>query len=164
MPNSTFWYWRWCKIAFCGVLRRFAVFCGVLRRIAAFCGVLPRFAAFCGELLGIAANCGGLRRFAANYGVLRHIAAFCRVLPRFAAFCRVLPRFAAMRSCFSALTVPVLENLFSKRSLTLRCFKCENIVIVVIISYSWQFFQNGKITRYSHVLCSFQLHDQIMGG
>ena len=70
----------------------------------------------------------------------------------------------AMRTCFSALTVPVLENLFSKRSLTLRCFKGENIVIVVIISYSWQFFQNGKITRYSHVLCSFQLHDQIMGG
>ena len=70
----------------------------------------------------------------------------------------------AMRTCFSALTVPVLENLFSKRSLTLRCFKGENIVIVVIISYLWQFFQNGKITRYSHVLCSFQLHDQIIGG
>ncbi len=66
----------------------------------------------------------------------------------------------AMRTCFSALTVPVLENLFSKRSLTLRCFKGEIIVIVVIISYSWQFFQNGKITRYSHVLCSFQRHDQ----
>jgi len=71
----------------------------------------------------------------------------------------------AMWTCYSALTVPVLENLFSKQSsLTLRCFKGENIVIVVIISYLWQFFQNGKITRYSHVLCSFQLHDQIMGG
>jgi len=41
----------------------------------------------------------------------------------------------------------------------LRCFKGENIVITFIISYLWQFFQIGKISRYSHVLCSFQFHN-----
>jgi len=70
----------------------------------------------------------------------------------------------AMWTCYSALTVPLIENLFSKRSLPLRCFKGENIVITVIISYLWQFFQNGKISRYSHVLCSFQFHNQDKGG
>jgi len=54
----------------------------------------------------------------------------------------------AMRTCYSALTVPLIENPFSKRSLPLRCFKGENIVITFIISYSWQFFQNGKISTY----------------
>ena len=34
----------------------------------------------------------------------------------------------AMRTCFSALTVPVLENLFSKRSLTLRCLKVRTLL------------------------------------
>jgi len=70
----------------------------------------------------------------------------------------------AMRTCYSALTVPLIENPFSKRSLPLRCFKGENIVIMLIISYSWQFFHNGKIPRYSHVLCSFQFHGQIKRG
>ena len=51
-----------------------------------------------------------------------------------------------------------------KRSLPLRCFKGKNIIIVLIISYLSQFFQNGKISRYSHVLCTFQFHDQIKGG
>ena len=34
---------------------------------------------------------------------------------------------------------------------------------MLIISYLWQFFQNGKISRFSHVLCSLQFHDQIQG-
>jgi hypothetical protein len=56
-----------------------------------------------------------------------------------------------------------IEYPFSKRSLPLRCFKGKNIIIVLIISYLWQFFQNGKISRNSHVLCAFQFHDQIKG-
>ena len=60
--------------------------------------------------------------------------------------------------------VDKIEYPFSKRSLPLRCFKGKNIIIVLIISFLWQFFQNGKISRYSHVLCSLQYHDQIKGG
>ena len=56
-----------------------------------------------------------------------------------------------------------IEYPFSKRTLPLRCFKGKNIIIVLIISYVWQFFQNGKISRNSHVLCAFQFHDQIKG-
>ena len=141
------------KVRLCSILRRFAANCGVLRcfEILENCGELQCFAAFCGEL--------------PFYGVWRHFAAFCGVLQRFAAFCGVLRHFAAFCGKLRRIAAkPVLENLFSKRSLTLRCFKGEIIVIVVIISYSWQFFQNGKITRYSHVICSFQLHDQIMEG
>ena len=61
----------------------------------------------------------------------------------------------AIRTCYSALN----WKSVSKRSLPLRCFKGENIGITFIISYLWQFFQNGKISRYSHVLCSFQFHN-----
>jgi len=69
-----------------------------------------------------------------------------------------------MRTCYSALTVPLIENPLSKRSLPLRCFKGENIVVTFIISYLWQFFQNGKISRYSHLLCSFKFHNRNKGG
>jgi hypothetical protein len=65
---------------------------------------------------------------------------------------------------FIMLGLIQIEYSFSKRSLPLRCFKGKNIIIVLIISFLWQFFQNGKISRYSHVLCSLQYHDQIKGG
>ena len=58
----------------------------------------------------------------------------------------------AMQTCYSALTVPLIENPLSKRSLPLRCFKGENIIITFIISYLWQFFQNGKISSHANVL------------
>ena len=58
------------------------------------------------------------------------------------------------------VTVPLIENPLSKRSLPLRCFKGENIIITFIITYLWQFFQNGKISTYSFVLCSFQFHKE----
>jgi len=120
MPNSTFWDWRSCNIAFCDELRQIAAFSGVLQQIAAnciilrvlrrfaancgvfaancgelHCGVLRRFAAFCSELRRIAAFCGVLQHFAAHCCELRRFAAYCGVLRRFAANCGELQRFAA---------------------------------------------------------------------
>jgi len=66
------------------------------------------------------------------------------------------------------------ENLTGMRTVTRKAlhmlnkqrqvFKGENIVITFIISYSWQFFQNGKMSKFSHVLSLFQFHKQNKGG